>query len=121
MLIKQRRRRYRTRTCAIELDRRAHRIGCRLGSLDRHDETQMLDLRITHHGIEPVDRSMRHVCSLQTLHPILKGLPHEARIKFQAQCVVFGNAVLARIEPGILTQLRRVERRDQTLPELFQR
>ncbi len=121
MLIKQRGRGHRVRVFAIKLYGGADRMGRRVRRFNRHDQAQMLDLRIAHHIVQTVDRGVRHIRRLQAAHPVLKGLAHETRIELQPQGLVFVNAVLAWIEPRVCAQLRRVQRRDQALPELLQR
>ena len=88
---------------------------------DRHDDAEMADLWVYYHVIDAVDGCVGHVIGLQSLDPVRQRLAHETRVEFQTQCLILGDAALARVEARITRKLRCAERRDQSLPELLER
>ena len=66
--------------------------------------------------ITPVHGGVGHIRGPQPLLPVRQRLAREAGIQFQAQCIVLGDAALARIETWIIPQLRRLQRGARRCP-----
>jgi hypothetical protein len=90
-------------------------------SADRYHDAQVLDLRVVDHVVNAIHGGMRHVLRFEPFHPVVQWMTHETRIQLQAQRFVLGDTLLAGVKARVAGQLGRLERRDQRLPELFQR
>ena len=70
--------------------------------LDRNDQSEVFDLWVAHDVIDAIDGRVRHVVLLQTLDPVRERRSREARIEFQAQRRVLGDAAV-RLEKALVT------------------
>jgi len=91
VLIEKRRRTDRARPHTVELKCRPHGLRRRMRCLDRHDDSEMLHLRIVHDLIDSVDGCVWHVLRPQTLYPVRERFTSEARIQLLPEALVLGN------------------------------